>query len=235
MNKKTFVIIPAFNEEQSVGAVVKGALRNGHITCCVVVDDCSSDKTASVALKAGAHVIRKNHNEGTGAATKTGLAYAMKHGADAVIFMDADGQHDPKYIQLLLSEAQTHDMVIGSRYIQPTANNTSSLRKLGTKIISLLIRLRYEKQVYDPTSGFRLVNKKALQYLSNHYPTVFPEPEATIGLIRRGYMIKEVSVCMKPRIFGRSSISSWDACRLMAYIVGVILMDTMHAQYNVGT
>lgn len=228
MNKKIFVIIPSFNEEHSIGSVVKQVLQNDSITRCVVVDDHSADKTAFIAKKNGADVIRKIHNEGTGAAVRTGLRYAIQFKADMVVLMDADGQHDPKYIHRLLQKVSgSIDLVIGSRYVFPTITSTSHVRRVGTRVISCLLRLCYGCQITDPTSGFRALNRRAVTCLAKNYPTVFPEPEAILLLIYEGCGIQEVSTEMKPRKFGHSSIGPAKAMFLMMYIAVTILLTRL--------
>lgn len=216
---KTIVLIPAYNEERSVGAVVRETMRNRSISQCVVVDDCSTDDTAAIAQKAGAHIIRKRRRGGTGDAIRTGLQYVVKRGADRVILMDADGQHDPKYLPILMKAVGANaDYIIASRYLRPGEHVTVFARRLGTKIITLMFQLLYGQYVSDPTSGFRALNKKAMHYLADRFPVTFNEPEAAFMLIEGGFIIKEVPCQMKPRLYGGSSITSTKAAYLMTYI-----------------
>jgi glycosyltransferase involved in cell wall biosynthesis len=226
VKKKTIVLIPAFNEESSIGDVIRTTLLHRGIRC-VVVDDGSTDHTALVARRAGAVVLRTQQNKGTGSAVRAGLFRAIKNNADAVVLMDADGQHDPRYVGALVSELSSPvDMVIGSRYISPTPNSTSFIRRAGTKLISLMFLFFLKKKIYDPTSGFRAMNKKTLLFLADRYPGVFPEPETIIRLIHNGFVIKEVPIGMKPRAHGSSSIRFCRAIFLTGYLAMILLSET---------
>jgi glycosyltransferase involved in cell wall biosynthesis len=224
--KKIFVIIPAYNEERSIGRIVKKTLQNSRITKCVVVDDCSSDGTARVASQCGAHVIHNTINIGSGASIASGLRYAVKENTDIVVLMDADGQHDPCDINRLLKGLSlSADMIIGSRYVSSTLTSTSYVRQIGTKIISIILWIRFGRRIHDPTSGFRALNKNTIKFLSKKYATVFPEPETIINMIHKGYIVQEVSVEMKPRLFGGSSITLRKAGILTLYIVYKIITE----------
>jgi glycosyltransferase involved in cell wall biosynthesis len=218
--KKIFVITPAYNEEHSVGHIVREVLKNPGITQCVVIDDCSTDQTAEAARKNGARVIQNGKNIGSGASIGIGLKYAAKEKADTVVLMDADGQHDPKYIPKLIKSMDLNtDYVVASRYMLPGEYVTAFPRRLGTKLISGLFRLFYGQVISDPTSGFRAMNKKTFNHLLDHFPTVFSEPETALELIEKGYVFKEIPCQMKPRLYGNSSITSDKAMYFMIYIV----------------
>jgi glycosyltransferase involved in cell wall biosynthesis len=226
VKKRVFAVVPAYNEENTIGMIVKNVRL--YTDAVFVVDDCSSDETSKVAQKKGAIVIRKKVNVGGGKATQSGLHKAYDRGADIVFILDADGQHSPKFIPLLLAELNRNiDYVIGSRYIKPTTYSTSWIRRFGTGMISSLIHIFYGRYIHDPTSGFRAMNKRTLQYLSSHYPATFSEPEIIIDLIKKGFAISEVSVEMKPRLYGSSSISLQKAISLMGYITKKIIIDWM--------
>ena len=225
--KNILVIIPAYNEERSIGDIVHGVLKNSSITQCVVVDDDSTDNTVEVARRSGAHVIQSTRNVGAGASVAIGLRYAVKKEADLVVFMDADGQHDPRHIQQLLQKVGPIDLVIGSRYVSPTTASTPLIRRIGTKVISYFFWACYGLRLYDTTSGFRAINKRTIAYLAQEYPKAFSEPEVILRLIHKGYSIKEISVEMKPRKFGQSSISPVKALYLMIYISGRIVASCL--------
>jgi len=225
--KNIVVIIPAYNEERSIGDIVRGALNTPNVTRCVVVNDGSTDHTEEMAHQSGAIVLQNIKNIGVGASVAIGLQYAVKRKADVAVLMDADGQHDPKHIQQLLQQAGSADLVIGSRYLSPTRTSTSLPRKIGTKFISFFFWACYGFRLYDTTSGFRVINKRTTAYLAQAYPKTFPEPEVILGLIHKGYSIKEVSVEMKPRKFGQSSISPTKALYLMIYIFSRIIVSRL--------
>lgn len=218
--RRIFVVIPAYNEERSVGRIVQRVLKNPTITQCIVIDDCSTDRTANVAGRSGAEVIRNVRNVGSGASIATGLRRAAEERAELVIFMDADGQHDPTYLPILIKAMDaTVDYVVASRYMLPGEHVTVFSRRVGTKLIAGLFSLLYGRTVSDPTSGFRAMNKKTIHYLLPRFPVIFSEPETALELIEQGFMIKEIPCQMKPRLYGSSSITSDKALYFMMYIV----------------
>ena len=226
------VIIPAYNEARSLHALLRQLHKDKKVQS-IVVDDGSSDQTSAAAKTWGAKVLRNKHNMGTGRSTAHVLQYIKTKKHESVVLMDADGQHDPKYIPLLLHElGKDADYVIASRYIQRSKNATSPLRRLGTKLISLWIALWYGVRVYDVTSGYRAFNKRTLQYLSHHYPTHFSEPEVILNLLENNFIIREIPCQMKPRMFGRSSISAPRAMELMLYIFGKIFWSGLRRRLN---
>ncbi len=226
MNKKITSVIPAYNEEFSIGYILRQLSKTKQITYCVVVNDGSTDKTASKAKRHGAIVISHDKNQGTGRATQTGLLYALQKKSSSTILLDADGQHDPVFLSNLLEALNDQtDIVIGSRYIKRTAHSTSFLRRMGTKIISFLIFFKYGKRIHDPTSGYRVLNTRALKHFASHYPHYFSEPEVVIEAIKQGMKIREVSIQMKPRLWGKSTINLPKAFQLMFYITQKILSD----------
>ena len=140
---------------------------------------------------------------------QTGYKYALKKGYDIAIQFDGDGQHDVKYIDLLINNIENgNDFVIGSRFIKKLSKfRSTGMRRFGSKILSFLIKICTGEKIYDPTSGFRACNKEIITLFADHYPLEYPEPESTVELIRRKFKIKEVPVEMHERKFGRSSIS----------------------------
>lgn len=223
-------VIPAHNENDSIWEVARATGR--HVDICLVVDDGSIDDTAQSAYKAGAVLIQLVKCTGTANATRVGLQYALRNGADVVFLLDADGQHNPRKLPGLLAEINKGaDLAIGSRYITHTKDCTSFLRRWGTRVISWMIWIVYKKRICDPTSGFRAMNRKTLKYLAGRYPTTFPEPEVIIDLVKQGFVIQEVSVEMKSRMYGKSSIGLVKAFRLMTYIARRILWDWLVLAY----
>jgi glycosyltransferase involved in cell wall biosynthesis len=233
--KNTIVVIPAYNEEHSVGSIVRDVLKSPMIARCIVVDDGSNDGTALLAKKAGATVLSNPLTIGAGSSIARGLDYALRKRADAVIVMDADGQHDPWYIKNLLHTMSGNtDMVIGSRYLTSTAASTSFPRRVGTRLISLCIRAAFGSVIHDPTSGFRAMNSKTARFLAGLYATPFPEPDTVLALIVNGFVLKEASVIMRQRAFGRSSINTLKAIFLMIYITIRILLIRLSGLIRYG-
>lgn len=159
---KLFIVMPAYNEGKVIASVIKSIQR--YQKKIVVVDDCSSDNTYAEAKKQTPHVLRHEINRGAGAATKTGIDYALSQGATHIITMDADGQHDPKDIDRLLQLKDKYDVIIGSRMIQPKGMPLS--RKILNWGGSLITYLLYGIFVWDSQTGFKLFSKKAAQSIN---------------------------------------------------------------------
>ncbi len=163
---KTYIVVPAFNEVQKIGGVIKDLHRYGYKNI-IVVDDCSRDDTGNVAFKEGATVLRHVINRGQGAALKTGIQYSLEHNADIIVTFDADGQHQAKDVNALLEPIKdgSADAVIGSRFL--TANENVPLsRKIalfGGKIFLFIV---YGIKVTDSQSGLRALSRNAALQIS---------------------------------------------------------------------
>lgn len=210
------VIIPAYNEARSLPVLLSKFPKGIPIT---VIDDGSVDQTSKVAKANGARVVRNKRNMGVGLSIRAALRNAARN-KDVIVIMDADGQHDPKYIPIFLKAIREGaDYVIGSRYATQTPSSTSWLRILGSKVISLWLWIWFRRRICDPTSGFRVMGPRAYSVLSRRYPTFFPEPESIITILTHKLTVCEEPCIMKQRIYGKSSISLWKASVLMAYIL----------------
>jgi len=164
--KMVVAAIPAYNEEVTIGSVVLKALK--HVDKVIVVDDGSSDKTADIARAAGAFVISHDRNKGYGAALKTCFEIARKINADAMVILDADGQHDSDEIPIVLAPVISGeaDIVIGSRFINKNINNNIPIyRKIGIRILNLITGVA-GKRVSDSQSGFRAYSKRAIDIIN---------------------------------------------------------------------
>jgi len=161
---KIFIVIPAYNEEKMIGKVIFGIKKEGYKNI-IVVDDGSEDKTADVAKKEGAKVLRHILNRGKGAAAKTGLEYAKFKKADIVITFDGDGQHNPKDIKKLIEKIhQGYEVVLGSRFLNKK-NKMPLFNRLANFFANVLFFLVYEFWTSDSQSGFRAYSKKALNLI----------------------------------------------------------------------
>lgn len=154
----TIAIIPAFNEATRIGPVITGALR--HVSRVLVVDDCSHDETAHIAHQAGATVIRHPINLGKSGALKTGCKAALLLGATTIVFLDADGQHDPEDIpNLLAALRQGADVALGTRSdwkLMPRS------RRLGNFLVAYVMRIFFSVQAIDVQCGFRAFRAEVL-------------------------------------------------------------------------
>ncbi len=225
------VVIPAHNEEDIVGAVIARVRTHVPSADILVINDGSTDKTATVAREAGALVISLPQNLGIGAATQTGYIFAHEMGYDVVARVDADGQHDPAEIAKLisaLSEEGVH-VVVGSRFVAGGEHVTSFVRRLGIWVLARLISLVTRQEVTDPTSGFQVVDEEALALYASHFPHDYPEPESRVLLHRAGFKVKEIPVSIGRRLGGRSSIGALDSIYYMVRVTIALLVDLLRA------
>jgi glycosyltransferase involved in cell wall biosynthesis len=216
------IIVPAYNEEGSVGHVVKEIRAAVPGVPVLVIDDCSGDSTASLARAAGAHLLSLPHHLGLGGAVQAGYRLAFELGYHYVIRVDGDGQHDPQYIPKVYETLKTSacEMVIASRFENGTVKHTSLLRGIGIRVFRLVLRPILGKPVHDPTSGFVGVNRAALQVFSKSFPLEYPEIEALVVLQRRAFRFVEIPCRMRPRMAGKSTIT---APKSLYYIFHVLM------------
>lgn len=202
---KILLVIPAYNEAENIERVVNNLISNYPQYDYLIINDGSSDNTASICQKQNYSFLNLPVNLGLAGAFQAGLKYAYKHDYDYAIQFDGDGQHRPEYIKNLISELEKgYDIVIGSRFV--TEKKPRSLRMLGSNLISLAIRLTTGTKINDPTSGFRIFNKDLIKKLAlgTNYG---PEPDTISHLIRKGTKISEVQVTMDERIAGESYLN----------------------------
>ena len=210
---KTLVIIPAYNEEENIINVIRSIksveFPSGEIDICVV-NDASSDTTSYLAKTECDVVIDLGVNLGVGGAIRAGFQYARKHKYDYVIQMDADSQHNPKYLPDFIKSLSCNDIVIGSRYKQDFGYPISKVTRVAQLTLRFLIRILYRLDITDPTSGFRASNAKAIELFAEHYPTPFLQD--TIGSIilakNNGLNLIEIPTEMQPRLLGQASYST---------------------------
>jgi glycosyltransferase involved in cell wall biosynthesis len=222
------IVVPAFNEEQTIGHVVNEIHSHGFRV--VVVDDCSTDRTARRASEAGAIVLRLPINLGVGGALRAGFRYAVEMGYTAVVQVDADGQHPTKQISDLVRSAYKHraHLVIGSRYLSLDTTLTSSLpRRFSMWCLSKIGSRISGVQLSDTTSGFRLISQPLLGEFARQFPSYYLGDtfEATIAAARAGYRVTEVPAALAPRVHGNSSASSMRASLLIARVLIVSVMN----------
>lgn len=209
---KPLVIIPAFNEAGSIQHVV-GAVRAAVPEADVlVIDDGSRDRTADLALAAGAFVVRHPFNLCIGGAVQTGLKFALEREYDCVMRVDGDGQHNPLELPALYALMQTEhaDAVFGSRFMgqDPTMRIPLS-RRLGINTFARLVSLITRQPATDTTSGFFCLNRTAAKALAAYVPQDYPEVEGRVILHKAGLKVTEMPAHMQARQAGISSITAW--------------------------
>lgn len=202
------VIIPAYNEAATIQNVIK-SIQKATKYDILVIDDGSKDNTAQLAIDTGVKVITLPFNLGIGGAMQTGYMFAKYNNYDIAIQFDADGQHNPLFLEALVDNLLNSDvdMVIGSRYLAKTSYKSCFSRRLGMIIFTFLILLLTRQRINDTTSGFRAVNKSLIEYFSCKYPIDYPEVDVLVRLYKKGFKVKEVSVIMNERQGGKSSIT----------------------------
>ena len=199
MEGSILVIIPAFNEEKTIAAVINRVKEVLPVAELVVIDDGSRDNTAALAAASGARVVHHPFNLGAGSALQTGFKYALGRNFSYLITLDGDGQHKPECIKPLIDEIERggYDMVIGSRFLSDTRYRAPFFRRLGMRFFSMLTSLAISKKITDPTSGFRAMRREVVEFCAQDiYPVDYPDADVIIMLHRAGSRIGEVSVEM---------------------------------------
>jgi glycosyltransferase involved in cell wall biosynthesis len=207
---EVLVIVPAYNEAQNIEKVINDLSSTKGDWDILVINDASRDNTSELARSTGkATVIDLPYNLGIGGGVQTGFKYARKNGYKFTLQFDGDGQHNAEEIQKLIGIVKSGeaDVAIGSRFTQKHDGFKSSfLRRIGIRSFEFFSYFLIRQRITDHTSGFRAYNEKALCFLSEHYPTDYPEPEVVILLGRNGFRMKEVFTQMHERKGGISSI-----------------------------
>ncbi len=222
---KVLLIIPAYNEEESILSVVQTVEKAGYDY--VVVNDGSSDNTLQVLRENGINHINLSHNLGIGGSVQTGHLYALSHGYDVDIQVDGDGQHDISYVPRLLKRIDAGaDLVIGSRFVEQTDGfQSTGLRRAGIRWLQRCIRHVTGLNITDSTSGFRACDRKAFQIFCERYPFDYPEPESIVMAYRAGLRVEEVPVVMRERQGGVSSINLAKSVYYMIKVSLAILIE----------
>lgn len=214
---KTLVAIPAYNEEDCIESTIAELRSVAPQFDFVVVNDGSKDNTLAICRRLGCSVIDMPINCGLTVGFQTAAKYALFHGYDAMVQFDADGQHKPEYIEQLVGRMQETgaDVVVGSRFLEVPKG--SSLRMVGARMITLLIKALTGTRVSDPTSGLRLFSRRVLELFSAD-PSFNPEPETIALLLRRGFSVSEIQVEMRERQGGESYLNLGRSVSYMARV-----------------
>jgi glycosyltransferase involved in cell wall biosynthesis len=209
---KTLVIMPAHNEAANIAQVLNEVRATALDLDVLVVDDYSTDETATVATRAGARLLRLPCNLGYGGAVQTGFRYAVRHGYGFCVLMDADGQHDAHSIPRLLDVVQhgQADLALGSRFLGRMEYRTSWVKRTGMTVFRELVSRIIGQRITDPTSGFQALNRDVMTFFAaDNYPIDFPDADTILLLHFAGFRLKEVPVIMRERLSGVSMHSSW--------------------------
>jgi glycosyltransferase involved in cell wall biosynthesis len=216
------IIIPAYQEGAVIGGVVSGVLRVAGTLGCdyevIVVDDGSTDGTGAAARQAGAHVLTHPYNKGYGASLKTGIRFSTSR---TVIFLDADGQHDPNDIPRLLAERRAYDMVVGAR--KGTAGSPL-WRKPGKAFLGRLANQLTGRKIADLNSGYRATDRQ----MATRFLPIMPDgfsfsTTSTIAAFRGGYLVHYVPIEVAKRV-GKSTVTAADGFRTIMLIIRLVTL-----------
>lgn len=221
---KLLIVIPAYNEAESIVGVIERLREACPNYDYIIVNDGSKDDTAKLCEENRYNVINHPVNRGLASAIRTGMKYALENGYDAVLQFDADGQHLPEYIDVMIDTmAQTDcDIVIASRFYKEKM--PLRFRTLGGKMISAAIKSTQKKYITDPTSGMRLFKRNIVRaFTENKFLT--PEPDTLAYFIRIGADVREVQVKMNERNYGQSYLTPINATKYMFRVLKSILFS----------
>ena len=198
---KVLLIIPAYNEAQNIEKTIKDVKENSEYDY-IIINDCSKDNTKEICEKNNFNVISLPINYGLTSGIQLGMKYALKYDYDVAIQFDGDGQHQARYLKDLVKEIENgNDIVIGSRFVEKKKPFT--MRMLGSRIITAMIKLTTGVTINDPTSGMRIINKELIKDYAFELNRK-PEPDTLAFQIKKGYKAKEVQVKMEDRLAGTS-------------------------------
>lgn len=223
--RRNLAIVPAFNEADAISGAVAAIHEQAPDFDVLVIDDGSIDATAERARTAGAKVLRMPFNLGIGGAMQSGYIYALEQGYEVAVQVDGDGQHDPGHIRDLLARLHGDpdlNMVTGSRFLDQVGEGyrSSAARRVGIRIFSRVVSWITGQRVTDPTSGFRMTNRRGIELFAHDYPHDYPEVEAILLMHAHKLRSCEIPVQMRPRLTGESAISSTQS---VYYMVKVLL------------
>lgn len=236
--RRIAAVVPAYNEEKAIASVVSEInalqLPDGYSIVPVVVNDCSRDNTGAIIDKLNCVALQLPVNLGIGGAVQTGWKYAMENGFDYALQLDGDGQHPAGEIPKLLQKMNESgcDVIIGSRFLTNTGFQSSRMRRFGISHFKHFNKALVGVTVHDSTSGFRMLNRKAIELVSEEYPDEYPEPEAIILYSLHGLKIGEVQVEMRERQGGVSSIGTFSAVYYMFKVSLAILYTFIRIKFK---
>lgn len=229
--RRALVVVPAFNEGETIARVIRDLRRRAPWADIVVVNDGSDDATAEVAREAGVKVLDLPVNLGIGGAVQTGYRYAWDRGYDLAFQFDGDGQHRASLLADLAGPvlADQADLVIGSRFLEPRGMTAYGMRLVGIKVLAATVSSVLRQRITDPTSGFRVAGRRAIHLFAREYPQDYPEPESLVLARRQGLRVREAPATMRRRRGGQSSIGLWAGVHYMARVILAVLMDMVKA------
>jgi glycosyltransferase involved in cell wall biosynthesis len=224
---RRIAIVPAYNEERSLGRLLDELRLLDPGLEVVVVSDGSTDRTAEVADAAGAHVVKLPFNLGIGGAVQTGFRFAWEGGYELAVRLDGDGQHDPAQLRAVVAPvvAGEADLAIGSRFLAGGGYRSSAARRVGIRVLARVVSLIGRQRLTDTTSGFQALNRRAVGLFAADLPRDYPEVEGLVMALRHGLRVREVPVTMRERAHGRSSIGTLASIYYMIKVLLAVFVD----------
>ena len=233
---RVLIIIPCYNEHETISALYR-KIREKTPYDAIIVNDCSTDDSRAILLREDIPHLDLPLNLGIGGAVQTGYRYALRNGYDIAVQVDGDGQHDPEQVGLIVApiEQGNADLVIGSRFIDKSGFQSSTMRRMGIKFFKALIFCLSGKRITDATSGFRAANRKTMRLFDKYYANDYPEPESNILAIKNKMKVAEVPVTMRERQGGKSSIKALQPIYYMMKVsLGILISSTMRVKVTEG-
>lgn len=222
MKSELLIVIPAYNEEENIENVVSFIKEKYSQYDYVVVNDGSKDRTAEICYGKGYEILDLPVNLGLAGAFQAGLKYAYQKGYQYAVQFDADGQHRPEFIPAMMEKIQEgYDIVIGSRFVK--IKKDMSLRMVGSRMITVAIKMTTGIRISDPTSGMRMFSRSMIREFAQNL-NYGPEPDTMSYLIKNGARISEVPVKMEERQFGTSYLNLIGSVKYMSRMLISILL-----------
>ncbi len=222
----TVVVMPALNEEASIGAVLAEVQQKLPGVQCLVVSDGSTDQTAEIARAAGAHVVELPYNLGVGGAMRCGFKFAVRHGFSVAVQIDADGQHDPETVWALLEGLEHADIVIGARFAGAGEYEVRGPRRWAMRFLSLVLSRIAKTKLTDTTSGLKANGPRALELFSEEFPAEYlgDTIESLVIACKAGLTVRQVPAAMRPRSDGTPSHASFKAAIYLGRAMLALMM-----------
>ena len=224
MKSELLIVIPAYNEEENIGNVVNYIVEHYSQYDYVVVNDGSKDRTADICREKGYELIDLPINLGLAGAFQTGLKYAYQQGYSYAIQFDADGQPRPEFIEKMLKRMKEgYDIVIGSRFVNEKKDK--SMRMLGSRMITVAIKMTTGTRISDPTSGMRMFSADMIKEFAQNL-NYGPEPDTISYLVKNGAKVSEVPVKMEERQFGTSYLNLFGSMKyMMKMLISILIVQ----------
>jgi glycosyltransferase involved in cell wall biosynthesis len=235
--ERTLVVMPAFNEEASVGNVVREVFTKLPGISVLVVDDGSADATTRVARDAGALVATLPFNLGVGGAMRTGFRYALENDFDNVVQIDSDGQHDPANVPALLAQLDNADLVLGARFAGEGDYTVRGPRRWAMTILAATLSRTARTKLTDTTSGYRASGPRSVALFADEYPAEYlgDTIEALVIAARKGLIVTQIPVAMRVRAGGVPSHHPFKAAAYLGRATMALVFALTRPRSTLGT